>query len=145
VAHARAIERLRLQNETGSSAVLHEGRKLKMIISLRIDVTKIVKERLYKGEKGTYLDAILVLKDAKDKYGNDGSIKHSLSKEERESKRPDIYIGSAKVIYDSNRENAPRNKPNPKPEPDDPNQKTLPLPQHPAQVPGQVVDDDVPF
>ena len=54
------------------------------MISLRIDVSKIDKARLFKGEKGTYLDCVLIETPAA-KYGKDWMIVESVSKEEREA------------------------------------------------------------
>jgi hypothetical protein len=69
------------------------------LISIKIDVTKIDKARLFKGEKGTYLDADLWINDEPDQYGNDGSISMSQTKEEREAKIAKIYIGKGKKVY----------------------------------------------
>ncbi len=74
---------------------------MKIGISVRLDVTKIDKARLYKGEKGTYLDlTTFVDTDAKDEYENNGFISHSQTKEEREAKAefPPI-LGNVKVFY----------------------------------------------
>ena len=47
-------------------------------ISVRIDVTKIDKARLFKGEKGTYLDlTTFVDLDQQNQYGNNGFISQS--------------------------------------------------------------------
>ena len=58
---------------------------MKVGLSVRIDVTKIDKERLYKGEKGTYLDLTTFVDTAEqDQYENNGFISQSVDKEERE-------------------------------------------------------------
>ena len=44
------------------------------LISLRIDVQKIDKSKLFKGKKGTYLDLTVALNDEEDDYGNNGGI-----------------------------------------------------------------------
>ena len=50
----------------------------KVGLKLKIDVTKIDKARLFKGQKGTYLDAtIFVDLDQQDEYGNNGMITQS--------------------------------------------------------------------
>lgn len=67
------------------------------MITLKIDVTKIDKSRLFKGAKGTYLD--LVLFDTEDdKYGNDFRVVQSVTKEEREKGVKGIVLGSGKII-----------------------------------------------
>ncbi len=50
----------------------------KVGLRLKIDVTKIDKTHLFKGQKGTYLDAtIFVDLDQQDQYGNNGMITQS--------------------------------------------------------------------
>jgi hypothetical protein len=70
------------------------------LISLKIDVTKINKERLYKGAKGTYLDATVYLLDEPDEYGNFGMITEGVTKEERENGVKGAILGNAKVLKD---------------------------------------------
>lgn len=66
------------------------------MISINLDVTKINKERLYKGVKGTYLDAILI-PTPNSEYG-DYMIVESISKEEREAGTKGTILGNAKNI-----------------------------------------------
>ena len=68
------------------------------LISIKIDVTKIDKDRLYKGAKGTYLDAQVFLNDEADQYGNHGMITQQVSKDERESGQKGAILGNVKVI-----------------------------------------------
>ena len=69
-------------------------------ISLRIDVTKIDKDRLYKGQKGQYLDlTTFVNLDEKDQYDNNGFISQSVSKEERDAGVKTPILGNVKVFY----------------------------------------------
>ena len=73
---------------------------MKVGLSVRIDVTKIDKERLYKGEKGTYLDlTTFVDTDEQDKYENNGFISQSVDKEEREKGVQTSILGNVKVFY----------------------------------------------
>ena len=69
-----------------------------MIIALKIDVNKIDKARLYKGEKGTYLDAVVFFNEEADQYGNNGMITQSVSKEEREAGTRGAILGNVKVV-----------------------------------------------
>ena len=71
---------------------------MRKTISLKIDVTKIDKERLYQGKKGVYLDAILMFDTEKDKYDNNGMIVQSVSKEEREAGTQGNILGNAKDL-----------------------------------------------
>jgi hypothetical protein len=68
------------------------------MLSLKIDVTKIDKARLFTGAKGTYLDCVVFLKDEPDQYGNIGMITQSVSKEEREAGTKGAILGNARKI-----------------------------------------------
>ena len=69
-------------------------------ISIRIDVTKIEKARIYKGEKGSYLDLTTFIDtDNKDQYDNHGFIAQSVSKEEREQGIKTPILGNCKVFF----------------------------------------------
>ena len=73
---------------------------MKVGISVRIDVTKIDKARLYKGAKGTYLDLTTFVDTAvSDQYENNGFVSQTLTKEERESKIQTPILGNVKVFY----------------------------------------------
>jgi hypothetical protein len=71
------------------------------LLSVSIDVTKIKKELLVAGAKGTYLNLTVSLNDEEDKFGNTVSAWQSQSKEEREAKVDRNFLGNGKVIYDS--------------------------------------------
>lgn len=79
----------------------------KQIIQLKIDVNKIDKKRLYKGEKGTYLTAALLLNDEPDQYGNNGMIVEQITKEERQSGHKGTIIGNAKILERKQQESIP--------------------------------------
>lgn len=73
---------------------------MKVGISVRVDVTKIDKDRLYKGAKGTYLDMTTFVDiDNKDQYDNNGFISHSQTQEEREAGEKTPILGNVKVFY----------------------------------------------
>lgn len=104
---------------------------MKVGISLKIDVKKIDKARLFKGEKGTYLDATTFIDlEAQDEYGNNGFIAHSVSKEERDAGVQGAIMGNVKVFY---KEGATQPA----------QQQQAPQPQQPAPL--DPYDDDVPF
>ena len=72
----------------------------KIAVSLRIDVTKIDKARLYKGAKGTYLDAVAFIDLAdEDQYGNAGMITQAVSKEEKAAGERGEILGNSKIIW----------------------------------------------
>jgi len=68
------------------------------IINASIDVTKIPKESLVTGKKGTYANVTVFIND-ETRFGNNASIAMSQSKEEREAGNPKIYLGNGKVVY----------------------------------------------
>ncbi len=87
----------------------------KVGVSLKIDVTKIEKARLFKGEKGTYLDAtVFVDLGEADEYGQNGMITQNVSKEERQAGTRGAILGNCKVFYRDGLES---------PAPDDPRQQ----------------------
>jgi hypothetical protein len=69
-------------------------------ISVRIDMKKIDEKRIYKGQKGDYLDlTTFVNLDEKDQYDNNGFISQSVSEEERAAKVKAPILGNVKVFY----------------------------------------------
>lgn len=83
------------------------------IITLKIDVTKIEKQRLFKGEKGTYLDVILL--PAKDnQYGDDYMVCQRVTKEEREAGKRGAILGNARCMESKGGESnqTPKSNPN---------------------------------
>lgn len=71
---------------------------MKRFISLKINVLEIEKQRLFVGQKGTYLDAVVFLDDDPDQYGNNGMITQSVSQGERENGTRGNILGNAKII-----------------------------------------------
>ena len=97
---------------------------MKIGVSLKIDVTKIDKARLYKGDKGAYLNAtVFIDTDNADQYGNSGMITQDVSKEEREQKVQGAILGNVKVFWkgESQQQNGPAlsNEPSDPPKFDD--------------------------
>ena len=73
---------------------------MKVRMSVRVDVTKIDKARLYKGAKGTYLDLVtFVDMEQQDQYENNGFISQSTTKEEREAQVQTPILGNVKVFF----------------------------------------------
>ena len=65
------------------------------MIGLKINVTRILKDKMHKGEKGTYLDlTLLENKDGPDQYGNDGFVVQDLGKEARERGEKGPILGN---------------------------------------------------
>tara|TARA_B110000977_G_scaffold67301_1_gene91397 strand:- start:547 stop:849 length:303 start_codon:yes stop_codon:yes gene_type:complete len=100
---------------------------MKVGISLKIDVTKIDKTRLYKGAKGTYLDlTTFVDTEVADQYENHGFISQSLTKEEREAKAQTPILGNVREDYTDGQP-----------------QQTQQAQQAPATL--EEMDEDIPF
>jgi hypothetical protein len=109
---------------------------MKIGVNVRVDVSKIDKNRLYKGEKGTYLDlSTFIDLDQKDQYGNNGFISESVSKEEREQGVQGTILGNVKVFYKDSQQQG--------------YQQSQQVPIQPAQaappVPADDFADDIPF
>lgn len=67
------------------------------MIKINIDVTKITKEKLFKGKKGTYLNAVLI--ETKDnQYGNDYVIVEDITEEEKNQGKKGQILGNAKIM-----------------------------------------------
>ena len=64
-----------------------------MIINAKINVLKIPKDKLFNGEKGTYLDCKVAQRKEPDQYGNTHTIYIQKSKDDEK-----IYIGEGKAI-----------------------------------------------
>ena len=67
------------------------------MITIKIDVTKIDKNLLFKGAKGTYLDVVL-FETPDDKFGNDYRVVQGLTKEARAAGTKGAILGNGKVI-----------------------------------------------
>jgi hypothetical protein len=93
------------------------------MIKYKIDVTKIDKALLYKGEKGTYLNGVfLENKNGPGEYGDDGFIVQDISKEARDRGEKGPIIGNWRHLQT----------------------KSTPAPK-PAPATSAAEDDDIPF
>ena len=68
------------------------------IINASIDVTKIPKDQLITGKKGTYVNVTMFIND-ETRFGNNARIAVSQSKEERESGQEKIWLGNGRVVF----------------------------------------------
>lgn len=72
----------------------------KLGISIKIDVTKIDKSRIFEGQKGKYLDLTTFIDtDNPDQYENHGFISQSTTKQERDTGVQTPILGNCKVFY----------------------------------------------
>lgn len=99
----------------------------KIALSVKIDVTKIDKARLFKGEKGTYLDLTTFIDtEQATAYGDHGFISQSVSKDEKAAGVQTPILGNCKVFWSEGIAQAPA--------------------QAPAQAqPASDIGDDIPF
>lgn len=91
------------------------------LFSASIDVSKISKDKLVKGEKGNYLNVTISINDEEDNYGNVLTITESQTKEERESKAKKNYLANGKLVWSSDGGSAAKKSgstSNPAPAPD---------------------------
>jgi len=80
----------------------------------KIDVSKIDKSKLFKGEKGNYLNVTIWINDKADNYGNSMSIQQSTDKGDAA-----IYLGNCKEFEPKKQEATPATKQESKEEVDD--------------------------
>ena len=66
-------------------------------VNLKINVSKIMKEKMFRGEKGTYLDATVFLNvDEQGQYGDNGMVTQSW-KDQQKKEGP--ILGNATVFW----------------------------------------------
>ena len=70
------------------------------ILTIKIDVTKFLKDAFYKGEKGTYATLSVFVNDEKDDYGNFGMVKQDLGKERRDAGEKGPILGNVTRVYE---------------------------------------------
>ena len=109
---------------------------------LKIDVTKLKKEWLFRSTKSAavYADLVLYENDAPDEYGNTHAIKQNPNKEGRERGEKGHYVGNGKPMQ-ARAGQPQRQAPAPRPQ-----QRQAP-PQRPHQEPTDYADDsdEIPF
>ena len=73
---------------------------MKVGLNVRINVSKIDKSKLYKGEKGVYLNmTTFVDLEQEDEYGNNGFISVEQSKEQRDAGEQSVILGNVKKFW----------------------------------------------
>lgn len=69
------------------------------MIVLKLNCSRIPKERLFAGKNGKYIDLVLVEnKNGPDQFGNDGFISVSVTKNERDSGTKGEIVGNWKHV-----------------------------------------------
>ncbi len=128
---------------------MQEYRMSKVGVEIRIDVSKIDKARLYKGEKGTYLTMTAFIDlDQQDQYGNNGMVTHK--KEQNEERAP--ILGNSKVFWSDSNQQAPQQQGGYQQAQQQPPRQGGFTQQAPQQLPTMAqqeasgnFDDDIPF
>ena len=78
------------------------------IINIKVDVTKLVKSKFFKGKKGTYANITVAENmDGESEYGDTHYVLESQSKEERDAKTPKNYLGNGKEFVFNNNGGTP--------------------------------------
>ena len=81
---------------------------MSILMGVKIDVTKIDKKKLFKGEKGTYLNMVVALNDEPNEWGDVVSVWEQQTEEERRNKEKKVFLGGGRIIWQS--EGAPQPK-----------------------------------
>jgi hypothetical protein len=84
------------------------------MILAKINVLKVAKDKLFKGQKGTYLDVVLI-ETPNSQHGDDYMVVQGVTKEERLAGVKGAILGNARIVGDKAR-SAPPPKPGPPPE-----------------------------
>ena len=69
------------------------------IVNFSLDLSKLPKEKMVKGKKGTYINLSLSVNDETNEYGGNASVIVAQSKEERDAKQKKLYVGNGKVVW----------------------------------------------
>lgn len=101
------------------------------MITAKIDVAKIDKSKLFKGEKTTYLDLVLIPSKNK-RYGEDYMVVQGVSMEDRKAGIRGPILGNAKIRRLEDRSDPPPYRPKPQSAP-------------PPAAGKDNLDEDVPF
>ena len=67
------------------------------IVNFSLDLTKLPKEKMIKGKKGTYINLSLSVNDQTNDFGQNASVFISQTKEEKGEKKN--YVGNGKVVW----------------------------------------------
>ena len=73
---------------------------MKIGVRVKMNVSQIDKARLFKGNKGIYLDATVFIDiDQKDQYDNNGMITQDITKEEKDNGVQGNILGNVQVFW----------------------------------------------
>jgi len=113
---------------------------MKYGVRIKLDVSKIDKTKLFRGQKGVYLDATVFIEvDQKDQYDNNGMITQDIPKAEKDAGQQGAILGNVQVFWsDGQQQQAPQRAPQ---------QQAPQYQQSPSQnlPPAEDFSDDIPF
>lgn len=69
------------------------------IVNFSLDLSKLPKEKMIKGKKGTYINLSLSVNDNTNDYGKNASVIIAQTQEEREAKQDKVYVGNGQVVW----------------------------------------------
>lgn len=69
------------------------------IVNFSLDLSKLPKEKMIKGKKGTYINLSLSVNDDTNDYGQNASVSLSQTQDEREAKVSKVYVGNGQVVW----------------------------------------------
>lgn len=69
------------------------------LLSFRLNVKNLPKDKMVKGEKGVYIDLTFSLNDEENEYNQSVSAWIAQSQEERENNQKRNYVGNGRVIW----------------------------------------------
>jgi len=127
---------------------------MKVGVRIKLNVSQIDKARLFKGNKGVYLDATVFIDvDQKDQYDNNGMITQDITKEEKEQGVQGNILGNVQVFWSDANQQAPQQQSGGfQPQHQQPTQQLQQKRQEARQqqapqqgVPNIDFDDDIPF
>ena len=83
---------------------------MKIGVRVKMNVSQIDKARLFKGNKGIYLDATVFIDiDQKDQYDNNGMITQDITKEEKDNGVQGNILGNVQVFWsDAQQQQSPQ-------------------------------------
>ncbi|MDG1996025.1 MAG: hypothetical protein P8J14_06005 [Emcibacteraceae bacterium] len=124
----------------------------KVGVSLKINVSQIDKARLFKGQKGAYLDATVFIDlDQLDQYGNSGMITQDVTKAEKDQGVKGNILGNCKVFWSEQSQapqqaqQAPQQQQAYQPQQPVQQAPVQQVPPHTGALPVDNWDDDLPF
>ena len=78
---------------------------MKIGVNIKLDVTKLDKERFFQGKKGKYVDLTAFIDtEQTGEYGDNGTVSQSTSKEERQNGTRLPICGNVRVFYKDEQE-----------------------------------------